>query len=154
MGPSINVDNVNLQSYIDNVNIRIADPLFGLRYRPSPKTTGGKMTLRHVARSQWNGYRHTHLSRANVLIHLFTAPVFVLGTCAILFAVLTASPLWAVGGLLAAGAAMALQGFGHRLEVNAPAPFTGPGNAVLRILLEQWVTFPRYLLSGAWRQRK
>ena len=111
------------------------------------------MTLRQFLRWQWNGYRQTHLTRANFVIHVLTVPVFVLGTCATVLAALAWSPLWAVGGLLAIGSAMALQGFGHRLEPVAPAPFSGVGTAALRILLEQWVTFPRYLLSGAWRQR-
>jgi hypothetical protein len=45
---------------------------------------------------------------------------------------------------------VALQGRGHRQEPVPPAPFTGPLNAVSRIFLEQWVTFPRFLFSGGW----
>jgi hypothetical protein len=51
--------------------------------------------------------------------------------------------------------AVALQGRGHRLEGVAPIPFRGPIDVVSRIFVEQWVTFPRYVLSGglarAWR---
>src|SRR5688572_33381591 len=111
------------------------------------------MTLRQMLRWQWDGYQRTQLSRSNLVIHLITVPVFVLGTSAIVCAVMTLSPWWALGGVLAMGSAMALQGLGHRLEPNAPAPFTGVGNAASRIFLEQWVTFPRYLLSGSWWQR-
>jgi hypothetical protein len=31
-----------------------------------------------------------------------------------------------------------------------PEPFTGPLNAVARIFLEQWITFPLFVLSGSW----
>lgn len=111
------------------------------------------MTPRQLLRWQWNGYWRTHLSRANLVIHVITVPVFMLGTIAIVCAIMALSPQWAMAGVLAIGSAMALQAVGHRLEPNAPAPFTGVGNAASRIFLEQWVTFPRYLLSGSWRQR-
>jgi hypothetical protein len=39
---------------------------------------------------------------------------------------------------------------GHRAEQHAPAPFTSPLNPVVRILCEQWLTFPRYVRSGRW----
>jgi hypothetical protein len=45
---------------------------------------------------------------------------------------------------------VALQGRGHRQESTPPEPFTSPVNAVSRIFLEQWVTFPRFVLSGGW----
>lgn len=104
-------------------------------------------TVRELLRWQWNGYRHTHQSRTNFVIHLLTVPVFIMGTCAIVAAVVTLSSLWGAAGMSAMGLAMALQGVGHRLEPYSPAPFTGPGNAALRIMLEQWVTFPRYVVS-------
>ena len=46
---------------------------------------------------------------------------------------------------------LALQGRGHRWEPVPPEPFTGPMNAVARLLCEQWITFPRFVLSGGWR---
>lgn len=111
------------------------------------------MTPGQLFRWQWEGYQRTHSSRANLAIHIMTVPVFVLGTIAIACAVMTLSPWWGMGGMLAMGSAMGLQGLGHRLEPNAPTPFTGVGNAASRIFLEQWVTFPRYLFSGSWRKR-
>jgi phage terminase small subunit len=44
------------------------------------------------------------------------------------------------------------QGRGHRDEPAAPEPFTGPGDFVSRFLVEQLVTFPRFVLSGGWRR--
>ena len=46
--------------------------------------------------------------------------------------------------------AVALQGRGHRLEPVPPEPFSGPLNFVSRLFFEQWVTFPRFVLSGGW----
>ena len=82
------------------------------------------MTPRQLLRWQWNGYRRTHLSRANLVIHAIAVPGFVLGTITITCAIVTVSPWRALGGALGMGSAMALQGLGHRLEPNAPAPFT------------------------------
>jgi hypothetical protein len=42
------------------------------------------------------------------------------------------------------------------MEQTPPVPFRGPLDVVGRLFLEQWINFPRYLLSGklgeAWRQ--
>ena len=45
---------------------------------------------------------------------------------------------------------MALQGRGHQREPVPPVPFSGAGNAIARIFLEQWITFPRFVLTGGW----
>ena len=44
---------------------------------------------------------------------------------------------------------MALQGRGHRGEAVPGAVFE-PRNALSRIFLEQWITFPRFVLTGGW----
>lgn len=119
----------------------------------SKPTGAASMPLRQLLRWQWNGYRQTHLSRANIIIHVITTPVFLLGTIAVVCAIVSLSLWLGIGGMFAMASALALQGLGHQLEPNAPAPFTSVGNAVSRILLEQWVTFPRYLLSRSWRQQ-
>jgi hypothetical protein len=43
-----------------------------------------------------------------------------------------------------------LQGRGHRRERETRAPFAGAGDFVSRFFVEQWVTFPRFVLSGGW----
>jgi len=43
-----------------------------------------------------------------------------------------------------------VQGRGHRGESAAPVPFTGPGDFVSRFLVEQLVSFPRFVLTGGW----
>jgi hypothetical protein len=46
--------------------------------------------------------------------------------------------------------ALVLQGRGHRREPATPTPFDGATDFVSRFVVEQWVTFPCFVLSGAW----
>jgi hypothetical protein len=102
---------------------------------------------------QWSLYGDGHQHRANLIIHILTVPLFLAGTAALACAWL--SP-WLLCGAPAMAFAMALQGRGHKKESVSPVPFEGASDLVSRIFVEQWVTFPRYVLSGgfarAWRQ--
>jgi hypothetical protein len=110
------------------------------------------MSVAELLRWQWNGYARFHRSRANLLIHIVVVPLFLLGNIALFLAVLKGSaPVGAVS-VVAMGVSLALQGRGHRQEEVPPEPFTSPFNAVSRIFLEQWVTFPRFVISGKWRR--
>ena len=103
---------------------------------------------------QWRLYTGNHRDRRNLTIHAITNPLFLGGTLALASAVV--NPLGAIGGIVAMIAAIAVQGRGHRMEREAPVPFRGPLDVVARIFVEQWVTFPRFVLSGgfarAWRE--
>jgi hypothetical protein len=103
---------------------------------------------------QWSLYAEGHHQRANLLIHILTVPLFLAGTVAVAGGVF--QPWLFAVGPAAMAAAMALQGRGHKQESTPPVPFQGPLDVVSRIFVEQWVTFPRYVLSGgfgrAWRQ--
>lgn len=96
---------------------------------------------------QWSQYGDAHQDRRNLVLHVATAPVFVAGTVAVAAAPFVSGWL-ALGGFAAMFVAMAAQGRGHRMEHAAPAPFRGPLDVVARIFAEQWITFPRYVLSG------
>jgi hypothetical protein len=108
---------------------------------------------------QWNGYATFHAGRRNLLVHALTQPVFATGFLAVLTSPL--GPSFGLGlaravlGVAAMGGAMALQGRGHAKEEAPPIPFSGPRDVVVRILSEQLITFPRFVLSGgfarAWR---
>jgi hypothetical protein len=104
---------------------------------------------------QWANYPDGHGDRRNLAVHALTAPLFQLGTCAAL-AGLFVRPALALGGVAAMALAVALQGRGHRLEAKGPLPFRGPLDVLARLFVEQWVTFPRFVLSGsfgrAWRR--
>jgi len=108
------------------------------------------MTLPELLRWQWQGYAGYHRNRTNLLLHIFAVPLFWLGTGLLIMAVVQLA--WPLGATGAASivVSMAVQGRGHRLETTPPAPFTGPWNFVGRLFFEQWVTFPRFLLSGGW----
>jgi hypothetical protein len=105
---------------------------------------------------QWTHYPSGHRDRRNLVVHALTAPLFLAGTAtAVLGAVWV--PWWAiVAGLGAAGLAVALQGRGHRREKTPPLAIRGPLDLAARLFAEQWITFPRYVLSGgfarAWRE--
>jgi uncharacterized membrane protein YGL010W len=98
---------------------------------------------------QWSLYPDNHRTRRNLLIHALSNPLFLSGNILLVLSVVTR---WtnALAGLAAMIVAMMLQGRGHRLETVAPQPFLGPMDVIARILLEQWVTFPRFALSGKW----
>jgi uncharacterized membrane protein YGL010W len=106
---------------------------------------------------QFASYSNAHSERSNLLIHAFAVPLFVLGNATLLAAPFT-SGWWAVAGALLSLGGFGLQGRGHGFEAERPAPFTGPLNALFRILAEQWITFPRFVLSGgfsrAWRRAR
>ena len=103
-----------------------------------------------VLRSQWEGYPRYHRARSNLLLHVALVPLFLAGTIAVLVALAERRWLAALAAAALAGLSLAIQGVAHRREPVPPERFTGPCNAIARILLEQWLTFPRFVLSGAW----
>jgi hypothetical protein len=115
---------------------------------------GAVRTRPNLLAWQWGIYEGSHQDRRNLLVHALTAPLFLAGTIAFVSSPFVS--LWFLpAGLLAMVSAMALQGRTHRLEKVAPAPFLGPLDVLARIVAEQWITFPRFVLSGtfgrAWR---
>lgn len=107
-------------------------------------------------RWQWADYQEFHASRFNLWLHLFAVPLFLAGNlflvAGIVFVALGVTGAWIaiIVGPLVSVVAMAIQGNGHKKEANPPKPFTGPLNVLGRIFVEQWVTFPRFVLAGGW----
>ncbi|MDV9032260.1 Mpo1-like protein [Pseudomonas sp. RAC1] len=106
---------------------------------------------------QWRGYHHHHRHPANLVLHLIAVPLFILA-CLLLLSGLFAMDLTQLAvGALALIAALGMQRQGHRLEAEQPEPFSDRSDAFRRLLTEQFVTFPRFVLSGgwlrAWRER-
>jgi len=108
------------------------------------------MSIASLLRAQCAGYARYHQSRRNLLLHIVFVPLFLAGNVTVLIASAEGRWLWALAAAALSGIALAIQGRGHGKEPVAPEPFTSPSNALSRILLEQWVTFPRFVLSGAW----
>jgi hypothetical protein len=114
---------------------------------------------------QWSLYGDNHTKRTTLVVHVITVPLFQLATLALLASPLvvfssgvTAVALQALGALVTMVLVMALQGRTHRTEAVPPVPFEGPLDVLSRIVLEQWITFPRFVLSGsfarAWRDAR
>jgi hypothetical protein len=107
-----------------------------------------------LLRWQWELYPRGHRARLTLLVHLLTAPLFMAGTIE-----LVTSPLthwWnAIAGFGTMLAVVIVQGRTHAREATKPEPFLGPHDVAMRIFVEQWVTFPRFVFSGkfgeAWR---
>ena len=108
------------------------------------------MSPAQLLRWQWDGYPRNHAGRFNLLLHVLVVPVFLVGNVVLVVAILRGSWLAAVLGGAAMAMSVALQGRGHARERVAPEPFTGAANALGRIFVEQWITFPRFVLSGGW----
>jgi hypothetical protein len=106
--------------------------------------------ITELLRWQWEGYARYHRARFNLLLHIIVVPLFLVGNVTLVLAPLKGSWAVAAGGAIAMVMSVALQGRGHSREPTPPEPFTGLRNALSRIFLEQWVTFPRFVASGGW----
>ncbi len=108
-----------------------------------------------LLRRQFAGYPNNHAERRNLILHVLTVPLFQLGGPALIVGSLLGSWWLALCGLFAMPVAIAIQARGHALEPQPPVPFTGPLDVFARIFAEQWLTFPRFVLTGgfarAWR---
>jgi hypothetical protein len=108
------------------------------------------MARQRLLEWQWSDYATKHRNRLNLLLHIVTVPLFQIGTLIMLCAVITASGAAAAVGVVCMVGALAVQGQGHKLEPETPAPFDGPADFLTRFFAEQWVTFPRFVVSGGW----
>ena len=99
---------------------------------------------------QWSDYAAKHRNRVNLLIHIFAVPAFELAVIALAASVFMHSGMLAIYALALLIVAFAAQGIGHRREREQPTPFAGPADTVTRILAEQFITFPRFVLTGKW----
>lgn len=108
------------------------------------------MNVSELLAWQWEGYARYHQSRANLLLHIVFVPLFLAGNIALIVGAIRLDLLEALAGAACTLVSMVLQGRGHRGEPVPPVPFSGAGNALARIFLEQWITFPRFVLTGGW----
>jgi uncharacterized membrane protein YGL010W len=101
-----------------------------------------------LLRWQWSDYPAKHRRRANLVIHIIAVPLFEAGSLLLIWSAVARSPGLALSGAGCMVAGLVLQGRGHKFEAETPTPFSGPADFVSRFLAEQWVTFPRFVLSG------
>ena len=110
------------------------------------------MIRRNLLAWQWSDYAAKHQDRVNLLVHLVAVPLFQVGTLILVLGAGIRSAL-AIGlgvGCLVGG--VLIEGRGHTRERETPTPFAGPLDFASRFVVEQWITFPRFVLSGAWRR--
>ncbi|MBV1857877.1 MAG: terminase [Nannocystaceae bacterium] len=101
--------------------------------------------------TQWTGYADRHLDRTNLLLHALSVPAFMAGSVVVGLGPFF-GPWWlAAIGVFTMAVSIASQGRGHRRE-KPPTPFRSPFDAVARLTVEQWVTFPRYVFTGGFRR--
>jgi phage terminase small subunit len=99
---------------------------------------------------QWRNYAVNHRHPANLVLHLIAVPMFILGTLLIIDGLFSFSFSSLAIGVIGLIAALGFQRHGHTLEKQSPELFANQGDAVKRLLVEQFITFPRFVLSGAW----
>ena len=121
-----------------------------MHFTSSPLHQRTRVSLLELFRWQWNGYSTYHRSRKNLLLHIVFVPLFLTANIGLLFAIIAHSWILGFVSIPTMGIAIALQGHGHRQENIPPEQFTSPLNAIFRIFLEQWINFPRFVISGGW----
>ena len=99
---------------------------------------------------QWESYQNYHQSKTNLLIHIVAVPAFLLANLHFVFRLIDGSYLMAILSLIGMIASIAIQGIGHKKESTPSIPFNSAANAIARLLLEQWINFPRFVLTGGW----
>ncbi|MGE8361504.1 terminase [Pseudomonas sp.] len=98
-------------------------------------------------------YRQRHQHPTNLLLHLLAVPLFILSCLVLLTGLVQWSFVALVTGVIGLVASVVLQRRGHAHEDDAGNP-----PDLKTLLVEQFVTFPRFVLSGewwrAWRNRR
>lgn len=106
--------------------------------------------MHHKNPSTTRTYPKYHRNRVNLLIHLVAVPLFVASVFGALWFAFQGQLFLAAAFLIGPAISLASQGYGHKLEEAPPIPFSGPGNYIKRILIEQFLSFPRFVISGGW----
>lgn len=107
------------------------------------------MSFRELLSWAWRETPPVHRNAANLLIHLFAVPLFVVGNFLLIAGIVV--NLWLlVAALLCIVVSLVLQKFGHSLERNQVPPFAGSRDFLRRLYAEQFCNFWRFLFSGQW----
>jgi uncharacterized membrane protein YGL010W len=108
------------------------------------------MSFSELLQWQWSRYDAGHRNRSNLLIHIVAVPMFWLGAADFLIPLVFAGLVYALGGFILMALSLFLQSKGHEMEGKAPEPVGSAREWVRRVLAEQFVTFPRFVISGGW----
>jgi len=95
-------------------------------------------------------YRRLHGNRLNLLVHLLMVPQFIIACAGLLLAIalrhLELGILWGSVALLS----IVGQNVSHLFERHPQEAYRGPADFIERWFVEQFYTFPRFVLSGEW----
>jgi len=114
------------------------------------------MTFAQLVDTQWSDYPERHRNRTSLLIHIVAVPVLWVGALQVLggLLLLLLGVPGAFGMLIWAavliGGSLFAQGRGHAMEAVPPDKFTDAADFARRVLAEQFINFPRFVLTGAW----
>ncbi|MFN0124795.1 MAG: Mpo1-like protein [Blastocatellia bacterium] len=108
------------------------------------------MSIDKFLQWQWSGYHAAHRNRTNLLLHIVAVPLFMTATLLAVYGLVGLSLPAIAAAVPCFLVSLILQGRGHKLEATAPEPFRGSLNFIVRIFAEQWITFPRFVLTGGW----
>lgn len=106
--------------------------------------------MNNLIQWQWDSYHEFHRSKTNLLIHIIAVPMFLIANTNLVLALYQFAWLSASISAALMIVSLAMQGKGHKIEITPSIPFSSPLNAIARLILEQWINFPRFVLSGAW----
>ncbi len=97
-------------------------------------------------------YAQVHTHRTNLLIHLIAVPLFIAAHFGLVSAIAQQKPLPALMWISLAVVSLGMQRQGHALEAKTPAPFRNSLNFVTRLYIEQFYTFPKFVLLGKFQE--
>ncbi len=107
------------------------------------------MTFSELVSWAWRETPPVHTNRANLIIHIFAVPLFVIGHFLLIVGAFI--NLWIlVFGMFSIIVSLLLQNLGHSLEPTKVHPFTGLRDVLRRLYAEQFCNFWRFLFSGQW----
>ncbi|MGQ0587687.1 MAG: Mpo1-like protein [Gammaproteobacteria bacterium] len=113
------------------------------------------MNFAEVAAEQWRDYPERHQNRTNLLIHIVTVPLVwfaalqVFAGLVLMLVGVGGLKMWVSAAILVAIALFA-QSYGNGMEAKKSAPPTNPKDFAMHAAAEQFITFPRFVLSGGW----
>lgn len=99
---------------------------------------------------QWNTYPANHREKVNLVLHFFAVPAFIASTLVVLTGLVHTQAKMIGVGVVGMVLSFAIQGIGHKREAEPPIPFASPFEFVARVFIEQFINFPRFVLSGGW----
>jgi uncharacterized membrane protein YGL010W len=114
------------------------------------------MTFPELLEKQWSDYPERHKNKVNLLIHIVAVPVVWLAAIQAFGALLLVLMPGVAGlgilfwALVLVGVSLFAQSRGDAMEAIKPPPFAMTKDYAISVAAEQFVTFPRFVLTGGW----